>query len=187
MTLAGAWDKLRTDPGLRFSVTAVGFYGMSTFEGPVMSIKAVNALSHYTDWTIGHVHSGALGWVGFIVFGTLYYLVPVLWRRERLYSTRLVAWHFWIATLGIVLYITAMWVSGIMQGLMWRAYDELGFLQYSFVETVVAMRPFYAIRALGGALYVAGSLIMAYNLWRTIRGDVAREAARGPALAVARA
>ena len=175
MTLAGAWDKLRTDPGLRFSVTAVGFYGMSTFEGPVMSIKAVNALSHYTDWTIGHVHSGALGWVGFIVFGNLYYLVPVLWRRERLYSTRLVAWHFWIATLGIVLYITAMWVSGIMQGLMWRAYDELGFLQYSFVETVVAMRPFYAIRALGGLLYVAGSLIMAYNLWRTIRGDVASE------------
>jgi cytochrome c oxidase cbb3-type subunit I len=175
MTLAGAWDKLRTDPGLRFSVTAVGFYGMSTFEGPVMSIKAVNALSHYTDWTIGHVHSGALGWVGFIVFGNLYYLVPVLWRRERLYSTRLVAWHFWIATLGIVLYITAMWVSGIMQGLMWRAYDELGFLQYSFVETVVAMRPFYAIRALGGLLYVVGSLIMAYNLWRTIRGDVASE------------
>jgi cytochrome c oxidase cbb3-type subunit 1 len=152
-----------------------------------MSIKAVNALSHYTDWTIGHVHSGALGWVGFIVFGTLYYLVPVLWRRERVYSTRLVAWHFWIATLGIVLYITAMWVSGIMQGLMWRAYDELGFLQYSFVETVVAMRPFYAIRAIGGLLYVCGSLIMAYNLWRTIRGDVASEATGAPALAAARA
>ena len=187
MTLAGAWDRLRTDAGLRFSVTAVGFYGMSTFEGPVMSIKAVNALSHYTDWTIGHVHSGALGWVGFIVFGTLYYLVPVLWGRERLYSQRLVAWHFWIATLGIVLYITAMWVSGIMQGLMWRAYDELGFLQYSFVETVVAMRPFYAIRALGGLLYVAGSLVMAYNLWRTMRGEAADEAPRAPAMAAARA
>ncbi|MBL8696847.1 MAG: cytochrome-c oxidase, cbb3-type subunit I [Alphaproteobacteria bacterium] len=187
MTLAGAWDKLRTDPSLRFSVTAVAFYGMSTFEGPVMSIKAVNALSHYTDWTIGHVHSGVLGWVGFIVFGTLYYLVPVMWNRPRLYSTKLVAWHFWIATLGIVLYITAMWVSGIMQGLMWRAYDELGFLQYSFVETVVAMRPFYAIRALGGLLFVAGSLIMAYNLWRTMRGDLAVEETRGPALSTARA
>jgi len=186
MTLAGAWDKLRTDPGLRFSVTAVGFYGMSTFEGPVMSIKAVNALSHYTDWTIGHVHSGALGWVGFIVFGTLYYLVPALWKRDHLYSNRLVAWHFWIATLGIVLYITAMWVSGIMQGLMWRAYDELGFLQYSFVETVIAMRPFYAIRALGGLLYVIGSLIMAYNLWRTIRGDVAVANTARPLLATVR-
>jgi cytochrome c oxidase cbb3-type subunit 1 len=170
MTLAGAWDKLRTDPGLRFSVTAVGFYGMSTFEGPVMSIKAVNALSHYTDWTIGHVHSGALGWVGFIVFGTLYYLVPVLWRRERVYSTRLVAWHFWIATLGIVLYITAMWVSGIMQGLMWREYDANGFLAYSFVETVEAMHPYYVIRAIGGALFLVGALIMVYNIYRTIRG-----------------
>jgi len=187
MTLSGAWDKLRTDPSLRFSVTAVGFYGMSTFEGPVMSIKAVNGLSHYTDWTIGHVHSGALGWVGFIVFGTMYYLVPVLWSRARLYSPRLVAWHFWIATLGIVLYITAMWVSGIMQGLMWRAYDSLGFLQYSFVETVVAMRPFYAIRALGGLLYVLGALIMSYNIWRTIRGDVAVEKSRTPGLTIARA
>ncbi len=187
MTLSGAWDKLRTDPSLRFSVTAVGFYGMSTFEGPVMSIKAVNGLSHYTDWTIGHVHSGALGWVGFIVFGSMYYLVPVLWGRARLYSTRLVAWHFWIATLGIVLYITAMWVSGIMQGLMWRAYDSLGFLQYSFVETVVAMRPFYAIRALGGLLYVLGALIMSYNIWRTIRGDVAVEKIRAPGLTTARA
>jgi len=164
MTLSGAWDKLRTDASLRFSVT---FYGMSTFEGPMMSIKAVNALSHYTDWTIGHVHSGAMGWVGFVSFGMLYYLVPVLWGRT-LYSTRLVAWHFWIATLGIVLYITAMWVSGIMQGLMWRAYDEYGFLQYSFVETVAAMHPFYVIRALGGVLYLAGALIMAYNFYKTI-------------------
>jgi cytochrome c oxidase cbb3-type subunit 1 len=171
MTLSGAWDKLRTVPSLRFSVTAVGFYGMSTFEGPVMSIRQVNSLSHYTDWTIGHVHSGALGWVAFISFGALYYMMPVLWKRARLYSDRLVAWHFWISTLGIVLYITAMWVSGIMQGLMWRAYDELGFLQYAFVETVVAMHPFYLIRALGGVLFLVGSLIMVYNFWRTARGD----------------
>jgi cytochrome c oxidase cbb3-type subunit 1 len=167
MTLSGAWDRLRTDPALRFSVTAVAFYGMATFEGPVMSIRAVNSLSHYTDWTIGHVHSGALGWVGFIVFGAVYWLVPVLWRKRELYSTRLVSWHFWTATLGIVLYITSMWVSGIMQGLMWRAYDELGFLQYSFVESVVAMHPFYVIRMLGGVLYVAGALMMAFNLWKT--------------------
>jgi cytochrome c oxidase cbb3-type subunit 1 len=175
MTLSGAWDKLRTDPALRFSVTAVAFYGMSTFEGPVMSIRQVNALSHYTDWTIGHVHSGALGWNAFITFGMLYYLVPVLWKRERLYSIRLVGVHFWIATIGILLYITAMWVSGIMQGLMWRAYDHLGFLQYSFIETVEAMHPFYVIRATGGLLFLTGSLIMVYNLWRTARGDVRDE------------
>ncbi|MDJ0388381.1 cytochrome-c oxidase, cbb3-type subunit I [Roseomonas sp. E05] len=168
MTLSGAWDKLRTDPGLRFSVTAVGFYGMSTFEGPVMSVKAVNSLSHYTDWTIGHVHSGAMGWVGFITFGAMYWLVPRLWGRTELYSKKLAAWHFWVATLGIVLYITAMWVSGIMQGLMWRSYDELGFLQYSFVETVAAMHPYYVIRALGGVLYLSGALLMVYNLWRTV-------------------
>jgi cytochrome c oxidase cbb3-type subunit 1 len=176
MTLSGAWDKLRTDPGLRFSVTAVAFYGMSTFEGPVMSIRPVNALSHYTDWTIGHVHSGALGWVAFIVFGALYYLVPVLWGRREVYSQRLIAWHFWISTMGIVLYITAMWVSGIMQGLMWRAYDELGFLQYSFVETVAAMHPFYLIRAVGGLLFLGGALIMVYNLIQTMRGAVPRTA-----------
>lgn len=175
MTLSGAWDKLRTDPGLRFSVTAVAFYGMATFEGPVMSIRQVNALSHYTDWTIGHVHSGALGWNAFITFGMLYYIVPVLWKRERLYSLKLVSLHFWIATLGILLYITAMWVSGIMQGLMWRAYDHLGFLQYSFVETVEAMHPFYVIRALGGLLFLTGALIMVYNLWRTARGDIRAE------------
>jgi cytochrome c oxidase cbb3-type subunit 1 len=177
MTLSGAWDKLRTDPGLRFSVTAVAFYGMSTFEGPVMSIRPVNALSHYTDWTIGHVHSGALGWVAFIVFGMMYHLVPVLWGRKDLYSKTLAEVHFWISTIGIVLYITAMWVSGIMQGLMWRAYDELGFLQYSFAETVQAMHPFYLIRAMGGVLFLIGGLVMAYNLWRTARGDVARTAA----------
>jgi cytochrome c oxidase cbb3-type subunit 1 len=168
MTLSGAWDKLRTDPGLRFSVTAVGFYGMSTFEGPVMSIKAVNALSHYTDWTIGHVHSGAMGWVGFIVFGALYWLVPVLWKKRAIWSERLIAWHFWVATLGIVLYITAMWVSGIMQGLMWRAFDQYGFLQYAFIETVAAMHPYYVIRMLGGVMYLTGALLMAFNLFKTI-------------------
>ncbi|MBL8703931.1 MAG: cytochrome-c oxidase, cbb3-type subunit I [Rhodospirillales bacterium] len=172
MTLSGAWDKLRTDPVLRFLVTSVAFYGMSTFEGPVMSIKAVNGLSHYTDWTIGHVHSGALGWVAFVSFGAIYFLVPALWRRERLYSSLLVEVHFWIATIGIVLYITAMWISGIMQGLMWRAYDSLGFLQYSFVETVQAMFPFYVIRALGGVCFLIGALVMVYNLWRTVRGEV---------------
>lgn len=172
MTLSGAWHKLREDAVLRFMIIAVAFYGMSTFEGPLMSIKSVNSLSHYTDWTIGHVHSGALGWVGFITFGALYYLVPVLWKRERLYSQKLVNMHLWIATIGIVLYITAMWVSGIMQGLMWRSYDDMGFLTYSFVETVMAMHPFYVIRALGGLLYLTGALIMVYNFWRTIRGDV---------------
>ncbi|MBK1667523.1 cytochrome-c oxidase, cbb3-type subunit I [Rhodovibrio sodomensis] len=175
MTLSGAWDKLRTDPVLRFLVVSVAFYGMSTFEGPVMSIKPVNALSHYTDWTIGHVHSGALGWVAFVSFGAMYFLVPHLWHRKQLYSMRLVSYHFWIATLGIVLYITAMWISGIMQGLMWRSYDQLGFLQYSFVETVEAMHPFYVIRALGGVLFLVGALIMVYNLVRTVRGDIREE------------
>ena len=179
MTLSGAWDKLRTDPVLRFLVASVGFYGMSTFEGPVMSIKAVNSLSHYTDWTIGHVHSGALGWVAFVSFGAMYYLVPKLWGRERLYSLRMVEWHFWTATFGIVLYITSMWISGIMQGLMWRAYDDLGFLQFSFVETVAAMHPYYVVRALGGVLFLLGSLIMVYNVWRTIRGDLRTETKLG--------
>ena len=172
MTLSGAWHKLRDDPILRFLIVSLSFYGMSTFEGPMMSIKTVNALSHFTDWTVGHVHSGALGWVAFISFGAIYYLVPVLWKRSQLYSLRLVSYHFWTATIGIVLYITAMWVSGIMQGLMWRAYDNLGFLQYSFVETVAAMHPFYVIRAMGGVLFVTGALIMVYNLWRTAKGDV---------------
>ena len=175
MTLSGAWDKLRTDPILRFLVVAVAFYGMSTFEGPLMSIKTVNALSHYTDWTIGHVHSGALGWVAFVSFGAVYFLVPRLWRRKALYSRKLVNYHFWIATLGIVLYITAMWVSGIMQGVMWRTYDALGFLQYSFVETVQEMHIYYVIRMLGGVLFLSGAVIMTYNLWRTARGDAAVE------------
>jgi cytochrome c oxidase cbb3-type subunit 1 len=172
MTLSGAWHKLRQDPVLRFMIIALAFYGMSTFEGPLMSIKAVNSLSHYTDWTIGHVHSGALGWVGFITFGALYYLVPKLWGRKELYSMKLVDLHLWVATLGIVLYITSMWVSGIMQGLMWRSYDSMGFLEYSFVETVMAMHPYYIIRAMGGMLYLGGALVMVYNFWRTIRGDV---------------
>jgi len=181
MTLSGAWDKLRTDPVLRMLVISVAFYGMSTFEGPLMSIKSVNALSHYTDWTIGHVHSGALGWVGFVSFGALYCLAPQMFGRQRLYSLKLVNWHFWLATLGIVLYVAAMWVSGIMQGLMWRAYDNLGFLQYSFAETVAAMHPFYVIRVLGGLLYLSGALIMVYNLWQTARGAIAQET---PLLAV---
>ena len=167
MTLSGAWDKLRTDPVLRMMVVSVAFYGMSTFEGPMMSVKIVNSLSHYTDWTIGHVHSGALGWVAYISFGAIYCLVPWLWNR-KLYSLKLVNWHFWISTIGIVFYITAMWVSGILQGLMWRAYTSLGFLEYSFVETVEAMHPFYIIRALGGFLFLTGALIMAWNLWKTV-------------------
>jgi cytochrome c oxidase cbb3-type subunit I len=169
MTLSGAWDKLRTDPVLRMLVVSVAFYGMATFEGPLMSIKVVNSLSHYTDWTIGHVHSGALGWVGFVSFGALYCLVPWIWQRKQLYSLRLVNWHFWVATIGIVLYISAMWVSGILQGLMWRAYTSLGFLEYSFIESVEAMHPFYIIRALGGGLFLVGALIMAFNLWMTVR------------------
>ncbi|MCL4678529.1 MAG: cytochrome-c oxidase, cbb3-type subunit I [Alphaproteobacteria bacterium] len=172
MTLSGAWHKLRQDPVLRFMIISLAFYGMSTFEGPLLSIKSVNSLSHYTDWTIGHVHSGALGWNGFITFGALYYMVPVLWGREKLYSMKLVNIHLWVATIGIVLYIAAMWVSGIMQGLMWRDYNDMGFLEYSFVESVMAMHPFYIIRALGGVLYLAGALIMVYNFYRTIKGDV---------------
>jgi cytochrome c oxidase cbb3-type subunit I len=177
MTLSGAWDKLRTDPGLRFSVTAVGFYGMATFEGPMMSIRDVNALSHYTDWGIGHVHSGSLGWVAFISFGAMYYLIPKLWGRDTIYSVRLISWHYWIATLGIVFYIVAMWVAGIMEGLMWRAYDTFGFLQYSFVEAVVAVHPFMVLRLIGGLMFLLGGLLMAYNMARTILSpsDTARE------------
>jgi cytochrome c oxidase cbb3-type subunit 1 len=188
MTLSGAWDKLRTDPVMRFMVTAVAFYGMSTFEGPMLAIKSVNALGHYTDWVIGHVHSGALGWVAFISFGALYYMVPKLWGRKELYSLRLVGVHFWVATMGILLYITSMWIAGIMQGLMWRAYDQLGFLEYSFIEVVEANHPYYVIRAIGGVLFIAGALVMVYNMIRTIRGDIAEEEAivASPAVGVAR-
>lgn len=185
MTLSGAWDKLRTDPVLRFLAVSVAFYGMSTFEGPLMSIRTVNSLSHYTDWTIGHVHSGALGWVAMISFGAIYCLAPWLWNRRALYSMKLVEWHFWISTIGIVLYITSMWVAGIMQGLMWRAYDKLGLLSYSFVETVEAMHPYYIIRAVGGLLFVIGGFIMAYNVWRTVRGDMPRDAHAQPPVAAA--
>ncbi|MCV2448227.1 MULTISPECIES: cytochrome-c oxidase, cbb3-type subunit I [Paracoccus] len=168
MTLSGAWDKLRTDPIIRMMVVAVGFYGMATFEGPMMSIKAVNSLSHYTDWTIGHVHSGALGWNGMITFGALYYLTPRLWGRERLYSTALVSWHFWLATIGLVLYAASMWVSGIMEGLMWREVDAQGFLVNAFADTVAAKFPMNVVRGLGGVLYLSGALIMCYNLWATV-------------------
>ena len=174
MTLSGAWDKLRTDPIIRMMVVSVGFYGMSTFEGPMMSIKAVNSLSHYTDWTIGHVHSGALGWNGMITFGALYFLVPRLWNRERLYSLTLVSWHFWLATIGIVLYASSMWVTGIMEGLMWREVDANGFLVNAFADTVAAKFPMNVVRGLGGLMFLTGALIMAYNLWMTVRAQPAK-------------
>ncbi|MDJ0779740.1 MAG: cytochrome-c oxidase, cbb3-type subunit I [Gammaproteobacteria bacterium] len=167
MTLSGAWHKLRTDPVLRLLIVSISFYGMSTFEGPMMSIKTVNALSHYTDWTIGHVHSGALGWVALVSMGAMYYLIPRLFGRE-LYSLRLVEVHFWTSTIGIVLYISSMWVAGIMQGLMWRAVNTDGTLTYSFVESVQALHPYYIVRTLGGAFFLLGAVVMAYNLWRSI-------------------
>ncbi|MBY4636515.1 cytochrome-c oxidase, cbb3-type subunit I [Sphingopyxis sp. XHP0097] len=175
MTLNGAWDKIRTDPIIRMMVMALAFYGMSTFEGPMMSIKWVNSMSHYTDWTIGHVHSGALGWNGMITFACVYYLVPRLWGRPRLYSLRMVNWHFWLATVGIVFYAASMWVAGIMQGLMWREYGADGYLVYSFAESVAAMHPMYLIRAAGGAMYLAGFLIMIVNVWATLAGRVRAE------------
>ncbi len=177
MTLSGAWHKLRTDPILKFLIVSLSFYGMSTFEGPMMSIKTVNALSHYTDWTIGHVHSGALGWVGLVSMGSMYYLIPRLFGRIEMYSTRLINVHFWVATIGIVLYIAAMWIAGVMQGLMWRAVGDDGTLTYSFVESVKATYPFYAIRLLGGLLYLSGMLIMFYNMVKTIAGNKAVDAA----------
>ena len=170
MTLSGAWDKLRTDPVVRMMVVSLAFYGMSTFEGPLMSVRAVNALSHYTEWGIAHVHSGSLGWVGFISFGALYCLTQWLWKRPALYSKNLVEWHFWLATIGIVFYIVALYFAGILEGLMWRAYNEYGFLEYSFIETVEAKHIMYMIRVAGGLLYLTGALIMAYNLVRTALG-----------------
>ncbi|APG61919.1 cytochrome-c oxidase, cbb3-type subunit I [Sphingorhabdus lutea] len=175
MTLNGAWEKIRTDPIIRMMVMALAFYGMSTFEGPMMSIKWVNSMSHYTDWTVGHVHSGALGWNGMITFACLYYLVPRLWGRPRLYSLRMINWHFWLATIGIVFYAASMWVAGIMQGLMWREYGADGYLVYSFVESVTAMFPMYVIRALGGAMYLAGFIIMIINVWKTLLGQIRDE------------
>ena len=170
MTLNGAWDRLRTDPILKMFVMSLAFYGMSTFEGPMMSIKSVNSLSHYTNWTIGHVHSGALGWNGMVTFGMLYYIVPRLWSRERLYSLRMVNWHFWTATVGIIFYAASMWVAGIMQGLMWREYGADGYLVNSFADTVAAMHPEYVARAFGGLLFLSGACIMTYNIWMTIAG-----------------
>jgi len=170
MTLSGAWEKLRTDPILKFLIVSLSFYGMSTFEGPMMSIKTVNALSHYTDWTVGHVHSGALGWVGLVSMGSLYYLIPRLYGRTEMASVPAINVHFWIATIGIVLYIASMWIAGVMQGLMWRAVGDDGTLTYTFVESVKATYPFYAIRLLGGLLYLAGMLIMAWNVWKTVAG-----------------
>jgi cytochrome c oxidase cbb3-type subunit 1 len=167
MTLSGAWHKLRDDPILKFLIVSLSFYGMSTFEGPMMSIKTVNALSHYTDWTVGHVHSGALGWVGLVSMGTLYYLIPRMFGRKQMYSVRAIELHFWVSTIGIVLYIAAMWIAGVMQGLMWRAINPDGTLVYSFVESVKATYPFYVIRLAGGLLYLGGMLIMAWNVVKT--------------------
>lgn len=172
-TLQGAWDKLRTDPVLKFFVVGLTFYGMSTFEGPMLSIKSVSALGHYTDWIVGHVHSGALGWVGFTVFGMLYWLVPRLYRTE-LYSVKLATTHFWIGTLGILFYVVALWITGITQGLMWRAVTTDGGLQYSFIESVIILKNYYIVRALGGLLYLSGTVLMAYNLWRTARQGSAK-------------
>ncbi len=175
MTLSGAWDKLRTDPVMRFLAVALSFYGMSTFEGPMMALKSVNALSHYTDWTIAHVHSGALGWVAMITFGSFYHMIPKLWDT-KLYSQRLVFVHFWLATIGILLYIVSMWVSGIAQGMMWRTFDDFGNLKYSFAETVAFVKPLYAMRAIGGMFFLLGVFVMIYNIYKTIRQG-AREAA----------
>lgn len=167
MTLSGAWHKLRTDPILRFLIVSLSFYGMSTFEGPMMAIKTVNALSHYTDWTVGHVHSGALGWVGFITMGSLYYLIPRLYGQKQMFSIKAIEVHFWMATIGIVLYISALWISGVMEGLMWRAMNADGTLAYTFVESVKAKFPYYFTRTLGGVLYMSGLIIMLWNTYKT--------------------
>ena len=187
MTLSGAWHKLRDDPILKFLVTSLSFYGMSTFEGPMMSIKTVNALSHYTDWTIGHVHSGALGWVAMVSIGAIYYLIPRLFGRKEMYSVSLINLHFWVSTIGVVLYITAMWIAGVMQGLMWRAVNADGTLTYSFAEGVKATYPYYMVRLLGGFIFFTGMLIMAYNVWKTIAGQRAVDDAKIPAVTLAHA
>jgi cytochrome c oxidase cbb3-type subunit 1 len=184
MTLSGAWHKLRDDPILKFMITSLSFYGMSTFEGPMMSIKTVNALSHYTDWTVGHVHSGALGWVAMISIGSIYYLLPRLFGKPEMHSKKLIEVHFWIATIGVVLYIASMWIAGVMQGLMWRATNVDGTLTYSFVESVKATYPFWTIRLLGGLLFLSGMLIMAYNMFLTMAGG---KAVNAPVLAPAAA
>ena len=168
MTLSGAWEKLRDDPVIRFLIVSLSFYGMSTFEGPMMAIKTVNALSHYTDWTIGHVHSGALGWVAMISIGSIYALVPWLYGKKSMYSTSLVNTHFWLATIGTVMYIASMWVSGISKGLMWRAINDDGTLTYTFVESLKASYPYFVVRMLGGAVFLAGMFLMAYNVFKTM-------------------
>ncbi|HCH31900.1 MAG TPA: cytochrome-c oxidase, cbb3-type subunit I [Oceanospirillaceae bacterium] len=171
MTLSGAWHKLRTDPILRFLVVSLSFYGMATFEGPMMAIKTVNALSHNTDWTIGHVHSGALGWVAMISIGALYHMIPKLYGKASMYSIKLINTHFWLATIGTVLYVAAMWVNGILQGLMWRAVNQDGTLTYSFVEALEASHMGYLVRVIGGSFFLTGMFIMAYNVWQTVRSD----------------
>ena len=168
MTLSGAWHKLRSDPILKFMIVALSFYGMSTFEGPMMSIKTVNALSHYTDWTIGHVHSGALGWVAMMTIGSIYCLLPRLYGLSSMYSIRLIDLHFWMSTIGVVLYAASMWVSGIAQGLMWRAFNDDGTLTYSFIESLKFTYPYYGLRLLGGLIFLSGMFVMAYNIWRTV-------------------
>ncbi|WP_246051611.1 cytochrome-c oxidase, cbb3-type subunit I [Panacagrimonas perspica] len=173
MTLSGAWHKLRDDPILKFLIVSLSFYGMSTFEGPMMSIKTVNALSHYTDWTIGHVHAGALGWVAMISFGSIYMLIPRLVGKPTMHSVAAINVHFWLATVGTVIYIVAMWIAGVMQGLMWRATEADGTLTYSFVESLKATHPFYAMRLVGGVIFFSGMLLMAWNVWRTVKAPVA--------------
>jgi cytochrome c oxidase cbb3-type subunit 1 len=168
MTLSGAWHKLRTDPVLKFMIVALSFYGMSTFEGPMMSIKTVNALSHYTDWTIGHVHSGALGWVAMMTIGSLYCLIPRLIGEKKMYSVKAIDIHFWTSTIGVVMYITSMWIAGVMQGLMWRAFNDDGTLTYSFIESLAATKPYYVVRLLGGLLFLSGMFFMAWNTWKTL-------------------
>ena len=177
MTLSGAWHKLRSDPILKFMIVALSFYGMSTFEGPMMSIKTVNALSHYTDWTIGHVHSGALGWVAMMTIGALYALIPRLWSRDAMYSTPLIDAHFWTSTIGVVLYAVSMWVAGITQGLMWRGVNDDGTLTYAFIEGLKASYPYYGLRLLGGAIFFSGMLIMVYNVYMTVRDKTPQPAA----------
>jgi cytochrome c oxidase cbb3-type subunit 1 len=169
MTLSGAWEKLRDDPIIRFMIVSLSFYGMSTFEGPMMSIKTVNALSHFTDWTIGHVHSGALGWVAMMTIGSLYYLIPRLWGRTQMWSVRLINTHFWLSTIGVIFYVANMWIAGVMQGLMWLAVNEDGTLTNTFVQSLEAMWPFYVGRLAGGTVFFSGMLIMAFNTFKTIQ------------------
>ncbi len=182
MTLSGAWHKLRSDPILKFMIVALSFYGMSTFEGPMMSIKTVNALSHYTDWTIGHVHSGALGWVAMMTIGALYCLIPRLYGKTQMHSIKAIDVHFWLSTIGVVLYTVSMWISGIQQGLMRRAFNADGTLTYSFIESVIASYPYYYIRLVGGALFLGGMFILAWNVLKTVpREDVEPVAVVTPA------